>query len=103
MIFLNPYMGNLAKIETLQRWIMVHSYIYYELNTNVVSDNMYDKNVLQLLELRKENKELWKRSVYKRAFRGYDGSTGFDLYHQAEAEQKKRIEIDAAFVVDMCK
>lgn len=37
-------------IDFLQRFILVHSYIYYELDSNVISDRLYDKKSKELVQ-----------------------------------------------------
>ena len=48
MKFGNPYFEQYEKISLLQRWLIVHSIIYYELGDNIVPDSMWDKNARQL-------------------------------------------------------
>ena len=74
------------KIQLLERWILVQSFAYYELNANIASDFKYDANARQLAELKKEYPEEFKRSRYYDIFHDYcsedDGAhytSGFDL------------------------
>lgn len=62
-----------------QRQILVHSFLYYQLNTNVISDHEFDKWSKQLYNLMQDNKELAKQTVYYKGFESFDGSSGFDL------------------------
>ena len=78
----------------LQRWILVHSIIYYELNDSVVPDTMFDNNANQLAEMQERypddaaNTNLWY------IFSSFDGSTGFDLYRSlSKVDQKRFMEI----------
>ncbi len=100
MQFNNPYWSTTQKIELLQKWILVHSYIYYELNDSVVSDCMYDDNVKQLLKLM-ENKQAAKASRFYKYFKEYDGSTGFHLYSSLGPALKRSVEMQAYFVSTM--
>ena len=50
-----PHWDAKTRIELLERWILVQSYAYYELNGNIASDFDYDNNVKQLFELIKNN------------------------------------------------
>lgn len=85
-------------IDFLQRFIIVHSYIYYELNDNVISDKEYDAKARELVEYKKAHPELWKTSMYYKQFGDdYDGSTGFDLYHKLNEKQKQIIRSIANF------
>lgn len=76
-------------INFLQRYIIVHSYIYYELNTNVVSDREYDLKAKELVSLKDQYPELWKDSLYYKQFGDdYTGDTGFTLYHELDDRHK---------------
>lgn len=95
MKFSNPYLSNKDKIELLQKWILVHSYLYYELNYSVVSDNKFDKNCVQLMELKIKYPKLWKKSKYYYAMKDFDGSTGYGFYEKLKEEHKMIIEMVA--------
>lgn len=85
MKFHNPF-NAVEKIQLLERWILVQSFAYYELDENIASDFTYDANARQLAELKKEYPEEFKRSRYYDIFHDYcsedDGThytSGFDL------------------------
>lgn len=80
-------------IDFLQRYIIVHSYIYYELNDNVVDDKTYDKKAKELTRYKNEYPELWKSSMYYKQFGDdYNGATGFTLYYDLDDHQKEIIQ-----------
>lgn len=80
-------------INFLQRFIIVHSYIYYELNDNVISDKDYDTKAKELVKYKNEYPELWKSSEYYKQFGDdYNGATGFSLYHELNEHQKEIIQ-----------
>lgn len=80
-------------INWLQRFIIVHSYIYYELNNNAISDMMYDKKSKELVELKESYPDLWKKSEYYEQFGDdYNGATGYSLYHGLNEKQQKIIQ-----------
>ncbi|MDF3555545.1 hypothetical protein LAV92_28190 [Bacillus cereus] len=62
-----------------QRQILVHSFLYYQLNENIISDSDFDKWSKELYEAMKENPDVAKRSVYYKDFLEFDGSSGYDL------------------------
>ena len=79
-------------IDFLQRFIILHSYIYYELNGNVISDRKYDEKSKELVMYKNKYPELWKTSMYYKQFGNeYNGSTGFTLYHDLDEHQKRII------------
>jgi NAD-dependent DNA ligase len=86
------------QINWLQRFIILHSYIYYELNDNAISDRVYDMRSRELVRLKELYPDLWKTSEYYKQFGDeYNGSTGFSLYHDLSNEQKETIRIIAAY------
>lgn len=79
-------------INFLQRFIILHSYIYYELDDNAISDKDYDARSRELVKYKSEYPELWKTSEYYKQFGDdYNGSTGFTLYHDLNEHQKEII------------
>ena len=79
-------------IDFLQRFIILHSYIYYELDNNYISDIEYDKKSKELVKQKNGYPDLWKNSMYYKQFGDdYNGATGFTLYHDLDDEQKKII------------
>lgn len=79
-------------INYLQRFIILHSYIYYELDDNVISDKEYDAKARELVRYKNEVPELWKNSEYYQQFGDdYSGATGFTLYHDLNERQKEII------------
>lgn len=80
-------------IDFLQRFIILHSYIYYELDDNVISDREYDARAKELVKYKNEYPDLWKSSEYYKQFGDdYNGSTGFTLYHDLDEKQKMIIQ-----------
>lgn len=80
------------QIDFLQRFIIVHSYIYYELNRNVISDKQYDTKAKELVKYKNDYPELWEKSEYYKQFgNAYNGATGFTLYHDLTEHQKEII------------
>lgn len=76
-------------INWLQRFIIVHSYIYYECDNNVISDKHYDDMARELVMYKNDYPEEWRNSEYFKQFGGdYDGATGFTLYHDLNEHQK---------------
>lgn len=97
------------KIQLLQRWILVQSFAYYELNNNIASDFDYDANARQLEELCNEYPEEFKRSKYYPYFNdfydaGEHATSGFDLIERVRSSDKdlyRRLHMDAALALDL--
>lgn len=99
------------KIQLLQRSILVNSFAYYELDSNILTDFQYDNNAKQLAEFKKLYPVEFGRSRYYEYFRDYcsdvDGTvntSGFDLLRKIEKNDKelyRHIWIDAALALDL--
>ena len=108
MKFNTPF-NILEKIQLLQRWILVQSFAYYELNDNIATDFQYDANARQLEELAKANPKEFKRSRYYDYFHDFyctdeHATSGFDLLERVKKNDKelyRHIWIDAAMALDM--
>lgn len=92
------------KIQLLQRWILVQSFCYYELNENCATDFQYDANARQLEDLAKSYPEEFKRSRYYEYFHDFyeaeqHATSGFDLLERVRKADKdlyRHLHIDAA-------
>lgn len=101
MKFNNPYWSEKTKIELLQKWILIHSIIYYKLNTTVVSDQVYDNNSKQLVQLKNSNPDDFNNSKWYKQFVNFEGSTGFDLFAKLNKKQKSQLMDIAEYVVQL--
>ena len=76
--------------ELIQRrrlQILVHSYLYYELNENLVPDFTFDKWEVELVKLQSEYPEISSKVKYNEAFKNWCGSSGAFLpYNSPEIE-----------------
>lgn len=71
--------GTVAYINRLERMVLFHSYLYYELDKNVVSDHFFDQISKELADCIQEFPEQFKASAYPNVFSSFDGSTGAGL------------------------
>lgn len=72
-------------IERRRVQILVHSYIYYALDRNIVSDQQWSQWGVELEELQARYPEEGVRAKYYEEFRDFDHSTGADLdYNKPE-------------------
>lgn len=100
-----PDWSDETKISLLQRWILVQSYIYYELNENVSSDFEYDDNVKQLFRLIEENPDAFYCSRYYLYFKEYEPgcTSGFELLEKVRKKDDRlfrHLGIDATLALD---
>lgn len=59
--------------------MLVHSYLYYDRNTNLIEDRQFDMIGRELVKLQADYPEISKNVEYYEAFKNWDASTGFDL------------------------
>lgn len=59
--------------------MLIHSCLYYEMNTNLISDKQFDEWGRELAQLQKEHPEIADKLCFAEAFKDWDGSTGFHL------------------------
>jgi NAD-dependent DNA ligase len=67
------------KIQQRRYQMLVHSYIYYQLNDSIVSDIDFDRWSKELVELTERYPEEARKARYHEEFKNFDGSSGFDL------------------------
>lgn len=96
MKFINPYATHQEKVSTLQRWLLVHSYLYYHVDSPAVSDHVFDENSKQLYELMIEHNSLTR---YSYVFKDFDGSSGYDLFYRAGNKIKDRVLLDVDIIL----
>ena len=65
-----------AKIQQRRLQMLVHSYIYYVLNDNIISDSTWNKWAHELAVLQKKYPKTSKKVPYYKQFKDWDGSTG---------------------------
>lgn len=77
------YWSDVMKVDYLQRYIIIHSILYYHLNESVITDKQYDSAARQLVQMQKQlSSEQLEETMYFYCMHDFDGSTGFDLYER---------------------
>ena len=64
------------KIQQRRLQMLVHSYIYYDLNNNIVSDSKWAEWANELKDLQETYPEIAKTVPYGQGFEDWDASTG---------------------------
>ena len=65
--------------ELIQRrrlQMLIHSKLYYDMNTNLIEDRQFDEWGRELVKLQRDNPDIAKRVCYAGAFKDWDASTG---------------------------
>ena len=86
----NTYWTDEFKISFLQRVILIHSYLYYQLDRPKWTDRKYDKVSAQLVTIQRQLSQSWIKAYtqYGYVFYDFDGTTGFDLWDRLEEQDK---------------
>lgn len=71
---MNKEIMDLIQRRRLQ--VLVNSCIYYELNTSIISDQLWDKWARELVQLQKDYPDESKQVIWYEAFKDWDASTG---------------------------
>lgn len=83
--------NNETKINFLQRRIIVHSIIYYNMNASCIEDKQFDKESKMLVALQNDAPiEVLQKTELFYVMKDFDGSTGFDLYDRLTPEDKEK-------------
>lgn len=88
----------LSRINHLRRLVLIHSCIYYRLNTSIVSDLQFDKWSNELVKLQSDHPLLSKKGIFHDDFRIFDGTTGYDL-----SLNNKWVENTAMYILNLYK
>jgi hypothetical protein len=67
------------KIKQRRRQMLVHSYLYYEKDVNIVSDSKWSQWAMELVQLQQSNPDVAKTVEYAELFEDWDGSSGVFL------------------------
>lgn len=87
-----PYMSDIARIGFLQRVILIHSIMYYEIDKTIWTDKQFDEIAKQLVsEMNQTTQERFERTQYYYAMHDFDGTTGFDLYNRLTQKDKNQL------------
>lgn len=80
-------------IQRRRLQMLVHSKIYYDFNSNIITDKQFDEWGRELVALQMQHPEIAKDICYYEAFKDWDGSTGAFLPLQDEWVIKKATQI----------
>ena len=82
-----------SKIQQRRLQMLIHSKLYYDMNTNLIPDRQFDMWGMELVKLQREHPNIAKRICYAEAFKDWDASTGAFLPLQDEWVCRKANQI----------
>lgn len=80
------------KIKQRRAQMLIHSCIYYELDSNIVDDHTWQKWADELEKLQKENPDCIDIGFYDKHFKDWDGATGAHLPHRDSWVYRKALD-----------
>lgn len=86
LVFSGEELTIAEKIKRKRYQMLVHSYIYYELDKNIISDSKWSEWAVELANLQKQYPEIAKRVDYAEDFEDWDGSSGAFLTYADKPE-----------------
>lgn len=82
------------RIKHLRIMLIIHSTLYYVIGKTIWTDFEFDKYAYELVKLQKDNPKASKKVEYEfKAFKKFDGSTGFDLPIWTEPARLKALYV----------
>lgn len=78
------------KIQQRRLQMLVHSYLYYEMDQNIIDDATWSKWAMELRDLQKEYPKASQKVKYAKLFADWDGSSGAHLTYDNKIKQKAR-------------
>lgn len=94
------YWNDVTKISYLQRHVIIHSLLYYELNESVISDKEFDSISRQLVKMQRNAlKDDFQNSQYYYCLKDFDGSTGFFIKGKLNKKDRERLFKISAIVL----
>lgn len=103
--FDNPpaiYWSNKLKLEYLQRQIIVHSILYYEMHESIIEDFQFDSLCKQYMELELQtNNNKLRSTQYWYVFEDFMGETGCYIYDRLNSKDKEYLCLIANHVLKL--
>lgn len=80
------------KMDWACRYLLIHSFLYYEFDVNLISDSDYDKKLKWLCDYSKKHIDDINKCQYKDVLLNLDPSTGFDMKNYVEPKHYEYIK-----------
>lgn len=95
------YWSDKLKLEYLQRQIIVHSILYYEMHQNVIEDFQFDSLCKQYMDMSADTDA--SKTQYFYVFRDFTGETGYYIYDRLNEADKAYLTLLAGHILNMYK
>lgn len=91
------------QMDWIARDILILSVAYYELNYNLVTDELYDKRLKFLCNFVEKYPTYAEASYYSSVLKDIDPSTGFDLVYKLTPEHREYLTKIASHCIHLHK
>jgi len=82
--------SNLEKFELLEKWIIIHSILYYVYDNPIVEDYQFDMNCKQLMSAVQKAPKAFKKSKYYYIFK-HGEDTPYYRIHKLLAKRHRKL------------
>lgn len=86
------YWSDNWKASYLQRQILIHSIMYYEMSETVIEDFQFDSMCKQLIQLSEKMGDDYKETQYYKYFYDFTGETGYYFYDRLSKNDKSYLK-----------
>lgn len=97
------YWSEKLKLEYLQRQIIIHSILYYEMHENVIEDFQFDQLCRQYVVMSKHSGSIPEKTQYWYVFKDFAGETGYYIYDRLKQADKEYLSFIANHVLYLYK
>lgn len=94
-------MSPVEQMDYLCRYLIIHSIIYYDLDSNVISDQLYNKKSKELEKLVQTHRNSLEECYYKDCLIDFTSATGFDLKYKLTQEHREYLERKASWILKL--
>lgn len=95
----NKRFTRVEQIEILQKYVLVNSYLYYELGETIIDDYRYDRESKQLYDFKQRFPEEFAKARYGYALADFDGNTGVGFYEDLNEKDYKSVTLHAEMML----
>jgi NAD-dependent DNA ligase len=79
--------------------MLVNSYLYYQLDTNIISDHRFDDECRQLYSLKVKYPKDFSEARYSYVMEDFTGSTGFGYVEKLNKKDYESITLHAEYMI----
>lgn len=90
---------DIGKFNWMERYIIIHSLLYYEFNISLISDYTFDIRCKTLYDNIVQHPKIFEVSKYYDIFKDFNGCSGFDIPEKLKNHEDYRMLIRTAISI----